>query len=165
MKSMIPTTLMLKQHISIPLLGHTNYDPGLMTTLDRYLGRRMVHRVELYKLRLILLRLTTLGLLFLFPNLSHAKTSGQFFQPGVGEVWRVGDIMTIEYQTTLTNYTIALWQEALPKANAARKGPILFRKCVWGCSSLNASLIQPAQGPRQARTPGSSGRFSSTASI
>lgn len=94
----------------------------------------MVHRLQQSVLQrsvlpLILLRLTTLGLLFLLPGLSYAADApGQFFQPGVGEVWRVGDIMTIEYQTTLTNYTIALWQEALPKADAARKGPILYRK-------------------------------------
>ena len=92
----------------------------------------MLPKVQRSELPLIRLWLSTLSLLFLFPGLSYAANApGQFFQPGAGEVWRVGDIMTIEYQTTLTNYTVALWQEALPKADAARKGPILYRKCLW----------------------------------
>ncbi|KAK4033332.1 hypothetical protein C8A01DRAFT_19694 [Parachaetomium inaequale] len=85
-------------------------------------------------LALVLLRLT--ALLLLLP----AHASAQFFQPGEGEVWRVGDVKTIEYSTTMTNYTISLWQEVLPKSKSAIAGPVLVRKCRRSCPSPDASL-------------------------
>lgn len=77
----------------------------------------------LYGLAWTLLRLLTFSL-----SLSTAA-SAQIFQPSKnGEVWRVGDVITIEYQTTKPNYTIALWQEALPRRGEAAMGPVLVRR-------------------------------------
>jgi hypothetical protein len=90
----------------------------------------------------------------------QANSSSQGLKKSGG----VGEIMTIEYQTTLTNYTIALWQEALPKANAARKGPILYRESIFGWWKPECVSNSTTQEPRQARIPGSSGRFSSMVS-
>jgi hypothetical protein len=74
-------------------------------------------------LALMLLRLA--ALLLLLP----AHASAQFFQPGEArEVWRVGDVKTIEYSTTMTHYTITIYQEVLPKRNAVVGGPMLVRK-------------------------------------
>ncbi|KAL2147652.1 hypothetical protein VTI28DRAFT_8106 [Corynascus sepedonium] len=69
-----------------------------------------------------LLHLATLFFLFV----SYA--SAQFFQPaGEGEVWHVGERKTIRYSTTLTNYSIALWQQSIDEPETATLGPILVR--------------------------------------
>jgi len=68
----------------------------------------------------ILLRLA--ALLFLFPSNGLA----QFFQPGEArEVWHVGESKTLQYSTTMTNYTIALWQEVDIQSGVASLGPVL----------------------------------------
>ena len=68
---------------------------------------------------------------------------GRFFQPpnspanpednafSNNPVWSVGDVQTIQFTTTFLNYTIALWQQALPgrplQGAPAVRGPIIFR--------------------------------------
>lgn len=52
--------------------------------------------------------------------------------------WTVGDIQTIEYTTTETEYTIALWQQL---DGAGTLGPILFRMF---SPSLSLSLSTPS---------------------
>lgn len=82
-----------------------------------------VPKPGLYGLAWTLLRLLALSLLL------STAVSAQFFQPSkTGEVWRVGDVITIQYQTTIPNYTIALWQEALPRRGKAALGPVLVRR-------------------------------------
>jgi hypothetical protein len=54
--------------------------------------------------------------------------SAQFFTPvSKRQLWRVGEVQKITYNTKLTNYTIALWQQALA-GGAATLGPTLFRE-------------------------------------
>ncbi|KAL2129001.1 hypothetical protein VTI74DRAFT_8370 [Chaetomium olivicolor] len=56
-----------------------------------------------------------------------SSASAQFFQPLTKrEVWRIGEVHTIHYNTKLTNYTIALWQQAMA-GGSATIGPILVR--------------------------------------
>ncbi|KAK4137118.1 hypothetical protein BT67DRAFT_95508 [Trichocladium antarcticum] len=42
------------------------------------------------------------------------------------QLWRVGDVQTITYNTKFTNYTIALWQQAMA-GGSATLGPIVFK--------------------------------------
>ncbi|KAK5988725.1 hypothetical protein PT974_10214 [Cladobotryum mycophilum] len=53
--------------------------------------------------------------------------TGRFTNPPeiIRGTFRLGDRQTIKYDTTFTNYTIALWQQA-PEGGAAKLGPILF---------------------------------------
>lgn len=44
------------------------------------------------------------------------------------ELWRVGDIETVRFsRPNFSDYTIALWQQNMPKG-AASLGPVIFRK-------------------------------------
>lgn len=53
----------------------------------------------------------------------------QFLVPGEGPRldWKGGEVQEISYNTTCTEYTIALWQQSL-SGGFAILGPILFRK-------------------------------------
>ena len=70
-------------------------------------------------------------------------------QPGRGYasnmVEHVGSILTVQYNTTIRNYTIAIWQQNLKQA-AAKLGPIVFR------------TYEHREWDDQARPPGSKGR-------
>lgn len=82
-----------------------------------------------------------LSLLMFFPVLItvHAQESlkvGRFFNPPNTDaddpgyandpVWTVGETKTIQFTTTYSNYTIALWQQQLA-GGSATLGPIIFR--------------------------------------
>jgi hypothetical protein len=57
--------------------------------------------------------------------------AAKFFQPAkADEVWTVGDVIDVQYQTTMTNYTIAIWQETLLNTKQRRSlpGPVLARQ-------------------------------------
>lgn len=43
------------------------------------------------------------------------------------ELWQIGEIETIEYETDYEEYAIALWQQSLSQ-DAANMGPIIFRR-------------------------------------
>lgn len=95
--------------------------------------------------------------------ISAISVSAQFFTPQRrDEVWRVGEQRTIRYYTKITNYTIALWQEA-PSNNFAIRGPILVGESVTIAIALlpgPAQLLteslpavqRPPRGPRTRST-------------
>lgn len=69
----------------------------------------------------------------------HAQESlevGRFFNPPNTDaddpgyahdpIWTLGETKTIQFTTTYSNYTIALWQQTLAGGSAAL-GPIIFR--------------------------------------
>jgi hypothetical protein len=73
-----------------------------------------------------LLRLSAFFFLFASPFVS-----AQFFQPTkADEVWTVGDVIDVQYHTTMANYTIAIWLETRPNTKQKRPvpGPVLVRK-------------------------------------
>jgi hypothetical protein len=53
----------------------------------------------------------------------------QFANPGgpEREVWTVGDVQSITYETEFSEYTIALWQKNSSE-DTARQGPIIYSK-------------------------------------
>lgn len=56
--------------------------------------------------------------------------TSQFFSPTQSrELWRVGETKKIQYNTKFTQYTIALWQQALA-GGSANLGPVIFRTLV-----------------------------------
>ncbi len=71
-----------------------------------------------------LLRLSTLAIL-----LSPCLVSAKFFAPSATqrEVWNVGEVHKISYDTTIRNYSITIWQ-ILPGGDKGHQGPILVRE-------------------------------------
>jgi hypothetical protein len=75
--------------------------------------------------------------LLLLPVVIAQQLSGQFFNPpksdnsrdfSVNVVYTVGDTETIQWTTTLSNYTMTLWQQVLANGGgAATPGPSIFR--------------------------------------
>jgi hypothetical protein len=54
--------------------------------------------------------------------------SSQFLTPLTErQLFRVGEVQKIQYRTKLTEYTIALWQQALA-GGGATPGPVVVRK-------------------------------------
>ncbi|KAI1099767.1 hypothetical protein F4804DRAFT_349115 [Jackrogersella minutella] len=50
----------------------------------------------------------------------------QFSNPPAERVmWRIGEVQTIEFKTTFTEFSIALWQE-VPEGGSANLGPVVF---------------------------------------
>ncbi|KAK1772470.1 ser-thr gpi-anchored family protein [Phialemonium atrogriseum] len=63
--------------------------------------------------------------------------SSQFSNPPPKRtVWSLGEVQTIRYRTTFSNYTIALWQQSLQKG-AASLGPIIFQTTTGGISQFD----------------------------
>ncbi|KAL2022502.1 hypothetical protein VTK56DRAFT_5109 [Thermocarpiscus australiensis] len=53
--------------------------------------------------------------------------SSQFFNPLTRrEVWKLGEERKVQYHTKFSNYTIAIWQQALA-GGSADLGPVIFR--------------------------------------
>ncbi|KAL2164749.1 hypothetical protein VTH06DRAFT_44 [Thermothelomyces fergusii] len=50
---------------------------------------------------------------------------GQFYAPTGGDIYSVGDVMTIEYETDLEEYTIALWQ-LKQDGHSGIFGPVIY---------------------------------------
>lgn len=64
-----------------------------------------------------------------------------FYPPMKGRgVLRTGERQTIKYKTPYTEYTIALWQQAL-SGGAATLGPIIYRKFGFVVISLRALWV------------------------
>lgn len=75
-------------------------------------------------------------LLFTLLNAQDSLKVGRFFNPpntdpddpGYADdpIWTIGETKTIQFTTTYSNYTIALWQQTLA-GGSATLGPIIFR--------------------------------------
>ncbi|KAL6862560.1 hypothetical protein ACO1O0_002795 [Amphichorda felina] len=52
------------------------------------------------------------------------------------ELWQIGEIETIEYETDYEEYTIALWQQSLSQ-DAANMGPIIFQTSKKGSEKFD----------------------------
>lgn len=66
------------------------------------------------------------AVLWILPGLPSAIALTEFIVPGPAPYprWNIGELQNIRYRTTLTEYTISLWQQL---DGAANLGPILFR--------------------------------------
>lgn len=51
-------------------------------------------------------------------------------------VWTVGEVQTIRWTTTHTDYTISLWQQSIGESGSALQGPTVFR--MWPCRLYNS---------------------------
>lgn len=88
---------------------------------------------------------------FYNPPPSATTTTGYLQQD---LVWTAGDIQTINFTTTVTSYTIALWQQFLNGSLA--QGPVIFRMPLsltdyWRGPISDAARI--SQRPRQVISP------------
>lgn len=80
--------------------------------------------------------LSILILLLIPLNAQESLKVGRFFNPPNTDasdpgyendpVWKIGETKTIQFTTTYSNYTIALWQQTLA-GGSATLGPIIFR--------------------------------------
>lgn len=70
-----------------------------------------------------------LGLVLLTATVLLPLASADFSYPPQGAVFHIGEKETIKWQTTLANYTVALWQQALA-GGSATLGPIVLRTLV-----------------------------------
>ena len=76
-------------------------------------------------------RSTSLRLSSLFLLLSAVPVLAKFYEPSTQrEVWKVGEVHKIPYDTKITNYSIAIWQ-ILEGGDKGRQGPVLVREWSW----------------------------------
>lgn len=69
-------------------------------------------------------------ILWILLSVPLALAEAQFYVPGPPPypTWKTGEVQKIQYRTTFTTYTIALWQEY---NGGATLGPILYRTFPW----------------------------------
>jgi hypothetical protein len=70
------------------------------------------------------------------------RVSAKFYEPSSTEreVWKVGEVHKIPYDTKITNYSIAIWQ-ILDGGDKGRMGPVLVRE--WPSSVVPAIFPSP----------------------
>ncbi|KAK8131632.1 hypothetical protein PG984_008070 [Apiospora sp. TS-2023a] len=59
-----------------------------------------------------------------FLNPDNAVTASDF---SANPVWTVGEVQTIRWTTTYTDYTISLWQQNIDESGSALQGPTIFQ--------------------------------------
>ncbi|KAK7992973.1 hypothetical protein PG988_001767 [Apiospora saccharicola] len=59
-----------------------------------------------------------------FLNPDNAVTASDF---SVNPVWMIGEVQTIRWTTTYTDYTISLWQQNIDESGSALQGPTIFQ--------------------------------------
>ena len=69
-----------------------------------------------------------LGALLACVLVLNPLVASQFFNPTTArQQFRVGELLTVRYNTKLVNYTIAIWQQAMA-GGSADLGPAIVRK-------------------------------------